>query len=73
MVVESALQRKLLMIDNFGSTIVYGVLGFICIILIMLYKIINKKPASRQIEDRIEAIVFLAFVLLLIIFVFLKG
>lgn len=71
--VESALQRKLLMIDNFGSTIVYGVLGFICIILIMLYKIINKKPASRQIEDRIEAIVFLAFVLLLIIFVFLKG
>jgi hypothetical protein len=61
------------MIDNFGGAIVYRMLGFICIILIMVYKIINKKSASRQIEDRIEAIVFLAFAFLLIIFVFLKG
>jgi hypothetical protein len=35
------------MADNFGGTIAYGILGFICIILIMAYKIINKKTSIK--------------------------
>ncbi len=58
---------------NFGGAAVYAIFGIVCLLVLAAYHLVGKRQITKVVEEKVEAFVFLTFILALIIFVILKG
>lgn len=58
---------------DIGGAIVYAVMGVTSLLALIFTKYVLKKKWSRTVEEKIQLVIFAAFVLAIIVFVFLRS